>query len=70
MKLLFALLSILAAGSVCGAGRSPTYLVRQLYDLKHGARTGTASVLMKPAVKNLAIEDMIALAAYVASPAP
>jgi cytochrome c553 len=23
------------------AGRSPSYLVRQLYDLKHGARNGS-----------------------------
>ena len=59
------------AGAVPGiAGRSPTYLVRQLYDFKHGARKGTESPQMKPTVENLAIEDMIALAAYVASLAP
>jgi len=52
------------------AGRSPTYLFRQLYDFKHGARSGTASAQMKPTVENLAVEDMIALAAYVASLAP
>ena len=52
------------------AGRSPTYLVRQLYDFKHGARKGAESPQMKPTVENLAIEDMIALGAYVASLAP
>jgi cytochrome c553 len=49
------------------AGRSPTYLVRQLYDFKRGARAGTAGAQMKPTVENLGVEDMIALAAYVAS---
>ncbi len=58
-------------GAIPGiAGRSPTYLFRQLYDFKHGARKGTESPQMKPTVENLAIEDMIALAAYVASLAP
>jgi len=52
------------------AGRSATYLFRQLYDFKHGARAGAASAQMKPTVENLAVEDMIALAAYVASLAP
>jgi cytochrome c553 len=52
------------------AGRSPTYLVRQLYEFKHGIRAGTHSVLMRPTVEHLAIEDMIALAAYAASLAP
>jgi cytochrome c553 len=59
------------AGPVPGiAGRSPTYLFRQLYDFKHGARAGGGSALMKPTVENLAVEDMIALAAYAASLAP
>src|SRR5882762_62984 len=52
------------------AGRSPTYLSRQLYDFKHGARAGTASAQMKPTVENLAVDDMLALAAYAASLAP
>lgn len=52
------------------AGRSPTYLVRQLYDFKHGARAGTGSDLMQPTVERLEIEDMIAIAAYVASLSP
>jgi len=54
------------------AGRSPTYLFRQLYEFKHGGRVGVQSALMKPTVEHLALEDMIALAAYAASlpPAP
>src|SRR6266404_439038 len=59
------------AGAVPGiAGRSPTYLFRQLYDFKYGARAGAAGAQMKPTVENLAVEDMIALAAYAASLAP
>jgi len=52
------------------AGRSPTYIFRQLYDFKHGARAGAESSLMKPPLEKLSIPDMIALAAYVASLAP
>src|SRR5437762_1382135 len=54
------------------AGRSPTYLFRQLYEFKHGGRAGVQSALMKPTVENLALDDMIALAAYAGSlpPAP
>lgn len=52
------------------AGRSPSYIVRQLFDFKHGARAGPNSALMKPAVDKLTDDDMIALAAYVASLAP
>ena len=52
------------------AGRSPSYLVRQLYDFKHGMRAGTDSVQMKPAVENLTVENMLNLAAYAASLVP
>lgn len=52
------------------AGRSPTYVVRQLYDFKHGARAGASSALMKPTVEKLSEDDMIFLAAYVASLTP
>jgi cytochrome c553 len=52
------------------AGRSPTYIVRQLYDFKHGARAGSGSALMKPTVEKLSEEDMISLAAYIATLAP
>jgi cytochrome c553 len=49
------------------AGRSPSYIIRQLYDFKHGARAGLSAPLMKPTVEHLTLADMIALAAYVAS---
>ncbi len=49
------------------AGRSPSYLVRQIYDLQRGTRKGTSSPLMQPLVANLTTEDMVAIAAYVAS---
>lgn len=52
------------------AGRSPTYLFRQLYDFRSGARKGPSSHTMRPAVEKLTIADMIALAAYSASLAP
>jgi cytochrome c553 len=52
------------------AGRSPSYVVRQLYDIQHGDRKGLWSELMKRAVANLSAEDMINLAAYAASRAP
>jgi cytochrome c553 len=52
------------------AGRSPSYIVRQLYDFKHGARNGGQSALMKSSVASLALDDMIAIAAYVSSLEP
>lgn len=52
------------------AGRSPSYIVRQLYDMKHGARAGLGSALMKPVVEKLAVDDMVLLAAYAASLKP
>jgi cytochrome c553 len=52
------------------AGRSPTYIVRQLHEFLHGGRTGGASDLMKQTVEKLSQDDMIALAAYVGSLGP
>ncbi|HEV7476977.1 MAG TPA: c-type cytochrome, partial [Burkholderiales bacterium] len=52
------------------AARSPTYMFRQLYDIKSGARAGNGAQLMKAVVEQLTPEDMIALAAYAASRAP
>jgi len=52
------------------AGRSPTYMFRQLYDIKSGARAGVGAQLMKAVVEKLTTEDMIALAAYAASVKP
>jgi cytochrome c553 len=52
------------------AGRSPSYLVRQMYDMQQGARNGTWTQLMKPVVANLSEEDMLDIAAYTASRMP
>jgi cytochrome c553 len=49
------------------AGRSPTYLVRQLHDMQTGKRAGIGAQLMKAAVANLTNDDMVAIAAYMAS---
>jgi cytochrome c553 len=49
------------------AGRSPSYFVRQLYDLKHGARAGANSEVMKPVADALSVDDMLVLAAYASS---
>ncbi len=52
------------------AGRSPSYIVRQLFDIQHGVRNGQWSELMKPVVAGLSDEDLVAIAAYTASLAP
>ena len=52
------------------AGRSPSYVVRQLYDMQHGNRTGPGADLMKAVVANLSIDDMVSIAAYTASLVP
>ena len=46
------------------SGRSPSYLMRQLYDIKYGARRGGAVELMKPNVANLSDDDLLAITAY------
>ena len=48
-------------------GRSPSYMFRQLYDFRYGARTGEWSALMAPVVANLEESDMLAVVAYLAS---
>jgi cytochrome c553 len=52
------------------AGRSPSYLARQLNDMKQGARNGTWAPLMKPVVTNLSDEDILDIVAYAASLKP
>lgn len=49
------------------AGRSPSYIVRQLYDLQTGNRMGVWSPLMQTAVAQLTLEDFVVIAAYTAS---
>ena len=52
------------------AGRSPSYLARQLYDMQHGNRTGTWTPLMAPIVSKLSPDDLLNAAAYLASLQP
>lgn len=49
------------------AGRSPSYLVRQLYDFRHNKRTGASAVPMQAVVANMSTDDMIAIASFLAS---
>lgn len=52
------------------AGRSPSYLARQLYDLKVGNRDGPWSELMDEAVAHLTVADVVDVVAYLASLEP
>jgi cytochrome c553 len=52
------------------AGRSPSYLARQMYDMQTGARSGDWAELMKPVVAKLTDEDFVNISAYVASLKP
>jgi cytochrome c553 len=52
------------------AGRSPSYIVRQIWDIQQGTRNGAAVQLMKQAIVNLDNEDLVAIAAYVSSRVP
>jgi len=52
------------------AGRSPSYLGRQMYDMKVGARAGEWTGLMTPVVAPLTDEDLLNIAAYVSSRTP
>jgi cytochrome c553 len=52
------------------AGRSPSYLMRQMYDMQQGARKGLWTELMKPVVAKLSEDDMLNLVAYTASLKP
>ena len=52
------------------AGHSPNYIVRQLAGFQVGARNSEMDELMKGVVANLTQDDIISLAAYVASRNP
>ena len=52
------------------AGRSPSYMVRQMYDMLAGARHGVWTDLMKPVVAKLTDEDFVSIAAYLSSRTP
>jgi len=52
------------------AGRSPTYILRQLLAFQTGARSGATGLPMRAVVKDLKIRGMIDVAAYAASLPP
>ena len=52
------------------AGRSPSYIARQIWDMQQGTRNGASAQLMKLVVANLTPEDLVAIAAYVSSRMP
>ena len=52
------------------AGRSPSYTVRQLFDMQQGVRHGLWADLMEDVVADLTLDDMVAIAAYSASREP
>jgi cytochrome c553 len=49
------------------AGRSPSYIARQLYDMQHGTRKGPWVSLMKPVVDRMTADDILNVTAYVSS---
>lgn len=52
------------------AGRSPSYIARQLFDMRAGTRGGEGAAMMKAVVAQLSDDDIIAITAYVASQTP
>ncbi len=52
------------------AGRSPSYLFRQLYAFKAAARTGGDAALMQAVTARMSTSDMIALSAWAGSRKP
>jgi len=52
------------------AGRSPSYIVRQLFDIQNGSRNGVLTRDMRAPTAKLTLDDMVAIAAYTASLRP
>jgi cytochrome c553 len=52
------------------AGRSASYIMRQIYDMQKGTRNGQSSQLMKMAIAKLDKDDIVAIAAYVSGLIP
>jgi cytochrome c553 len=52
------------------AGRSPSYLARQMYDMKLGTRKGAMAALMTPVLANLSESDIVDIVAYLSSREP
>jgi cytochrome c553 len=49
------------------AGRSPSYTMRQLFDMKTRARRGPWTEVMMPVLERVSVQEMMAIAAYAAS---
>src|SRR5215470_13393716 len=49
------------------AGRSPSYIARQMYDMQNGLRKGPWVVLMQPVVDKMSADDILNVTAYVSS---
>jgi cytochrome c553 len=49
------------------AGRSPSHTMRQLFDMKAGARRGPWAEVMAPTLRAMSVQDLMAVSAYVAS---
>ena len=52
------------------AGRSPSYVMRQLYDFRSGTRRGEGRAQMAAVVAPFSTDDMLAIAAYLATLTP
>jgi len=52
------------------AGRSPSMIVRQLYEFKYGIRQGPMAEPMKASTSQMTITDMVSIAAYLATLMP
>ena len=58
-------------GAIPGiAGRSPSYMARQLNDMRRGVRHGVGADRMMGTVARITEDDVVAIAAYAASLAP
>jgi cytochrome c553 len=49
------------------AGRSPSYIARQLHDMQSGTRNGPWVILMKPVLDKMTGDDILNVTAYVSS---
>ena len=49
------------------AGRSPSYMMRQMWDMKVGTRDGLYADIMKPVLEKLTVDDMRDIVAYLAT---
>jgi cytochrome c553 len=52
------------------AGRSPSYIARQLHDMQHGNRNGLWTPLMAPVLASMQSDDLLTASAFLASLSP